>query len=41
MTQDHTMFFPLGPLPAMPIQAPANTQAANEPQYVAADPSAT
>jgi len=29
------MFFPLGPLDAMPIQAPANTQAANDPRYVA------
>lgn len=32
------MFFPIGPLDAMPIQAPANTQAANDPQYVAAQP---
>lgn len=29
------MFTPFG-LPAIPIQAPANTQAANDPQYVAA-----
>jgi len=30
------MFFPIGNFPAMPIQAPADTQAANEPLYVAA-----
>jgi len=35
------MFFPIGPLDAMPIRAPADTQAANDPQYVAAEPSAT
>lgn len=28
-----TMFIPTGNLPALPIQAPANTQAANEPQF--------
>ncbi len=27
------MFFPLGLIPAMPIQAPADTQAANDARY--------
>lgn len=27
------MFFPIGPLDAMPIQAPADTQAANDVRY--------
>lgn len=40
-TEPRTMFFPIGPLDAMPIRAPADTQAANDPQYVAAEPSAT
>jgi hypothetical protein len=35
-TEPRAMFFPLGPLPAMPIQAPADGQAANDPQFVAA-----
>lgn len=29
------MFFPIGPLDAMPIQAPADTQAANDPRWAA------
>lgn len=30
-----TMFIPTDNLPALPIQAPANTQAANDAQYSA------